>query len=106
MRVYSGDLEGQMVVVGSLPHHCDVVDALRPERQLCADALSPGAAGALDFQRRLVEVEERHRPASSERLCVVAMIWPSADVEPVATRVAHGDDEWGFVRCGRRRARC
>ena len=43
-----GDLEGQMVVVGGLLHHRDVVGALRGERQLRADALGLAAAGSLD----------------------------------------------------------
>jgi hypothetical protein len=44
-----------VVVVGCLSDHRDAVDALGRERQLRADALGLGAAGALDLQRRLVQ---------------------------------------------------
>jgi hypothetical protein len=51
-----------MVVIGRLLDHREVVGPLRRERQLRADALDLGAAGALDDHRCLVEVQQRHGP--------------------------------------------
>ncbi len=101
----SGDLEDQVVVVRGLIDHRDAVRALRRERQLLADLRDLRAAWPFDDQRCLVEVEERERAATDDRLRVVAIVRASAGVEPVTAGVVHGDDERGLLggdRCGAR----